>query len=129
MPRGPMTPAELRRYAELIVRGCISLHRGDTLVELVSPGHRELAVAVAEAAYRAGAVAVDAAYDDSRIYAAKIAHGPDEALGHQPPWRAAQLRALGDEDVAVVQVIGEYELDALSALPPERVAADNAGRS
>ena len=124
-----MTPAELSRYAELIVGGCISLGRGDTLVQLVSLGHRELAVAVAEAAYRAGAVAVDAAYDDSRIYAAKIAHGADEALGHQPPWRATQLRALGDERVAVVQVLGEYELDALAGLAPERVAADNAGRS
>ena len=71
-----MKPEELRRYAELIVRGCIAFRRGDTLLELVSFGHRDLAVAIAETAYRAGAVAVDVAYDDNRIYAAKIHHGP-----------------------------------------------------
>ena len=124
-----MAPTELRRYAEMIVRGCIAFRRGDTLLELVSLGHRELAVAVAEAAYRAGAVAVDVAYDDNRVYAAKIAHGSKAALAHQTPWQAARWRALGEETVAVVQVMGEYELDVVAALPPERVAAAAGGRS
>ena len=96
------------------------------LIELVSLGHRELAVAVAEAAYRAGAQAVDVQYDDSRVYAAKIAHAPKSALGHQTPWRVAQWKAIGTEPVAIVQVIGEYELDVLAPLSPERVATDTA---
>jgi aminopeptidase len=124
-----MTPDELRRYAEMIVRGCIAFRRGDTLLQLVSLGHRDLAVAIAEAAYRRGALAVDVAYDDNRVYAAKLAHAREEALGHQTPWRAAQWRALGDESVAVVQVIGEYELGVVADLAPERVAADNGGRT
>jgi aminopeptidase len=124
-----MKPDELRRYAEMIVKGCIAFRRGDTLLELVSFGHRELAVAVAEAAYRAGALAVDAAYEDNHIYAAKIRHAPKHALGHQPTWKIAQWRALGDETVALVQVMGEYEPDAVADLSPERVAADSAGRN
>lgn len=123
-----MTPAELRRYAELIVRGCIAFRRGDTLLQLASLGHRELAVALAEEAYRAGALAVDVLYDDPRVYAAKIAHAPAEALGHQTPWSLAQSRALGDETVALVHVMGEFEHDVLATLSPERVAADTAGR-
>jgi aminopeptidase len=124
-----MTPDELRRYAEMIVRGCMALRRGDTVLAVASLGHRELAVAVAEAAYRAGAVAVDVAYEDSRIYAAKIEHGPKAALGHQTPWKVAQWRALGEESVAMLQVMGEYELEAVANLSPERVAADSAGRN
>jgi aminopeptidase len=124
-----MKPDELQRYAEMIVKGCIAFRRGDTLLELVSFGHRELAVAVAEAAYRAGALAVDAAYEDNHIYAAKIRHAPKHALGHQPAWKIAQWRALGDENVALVQVMGEYEPDAVADLSPERVAADSAGRN
>lgn len=62
MPSGPMKPEELRRYAELIVRGCIAFRRDDTLVEMVSLGHRDLAVAIAESAYRAGALAVEVEY-------------------------------------------------------------------
>ena len=103
-----MKPDELRRYAELIVRGCIAFRRGDTLLELVSFGHRDLAVAIAEAAYRAGALAVDVAYDDNRVYAAKIQHASKDALGHQTPWKQAQWRAFGEESVAIVQVMGEY---------------------
>src|SRR5690242_2291355 len=125
----PMTPEELRRYAEMIVRGCIAFRKGDSLIEMVSLGHRDLAVAIAEAAYRAGALAVDVQYDDSRAYAAKIRHGSRDALGHQPPWRVAQWKAVGAEDVSIVQVMGEFELDVLAPLSPERVAEDAGGRS
>jgi aminopeptidase len=127
--QGPMTPGELRRYAEMIVRGCIAFRRGDSLIEMVSLGHRDLAIAIAEAAYRSGAVAVDVQYDDARAYAAKIANAPRKALGHQTPWRVAQWKAIGTEPVAIVQVMGEYELDAVADLSPERVAADTGGRN
>jgi aminopeptidase len=124
-----MKPDELQRYAEMIVKGCVAFRRGDTLLELVSFGHRDLAVAIAEAAYRSGALAVDASYDDNRVYAAKIRHASKDALGHQTPWKIAQWRALGDETVAIVQVMGEYEPEVVSDLTPERVAADSAGRN
>ena len=120
-----MTPDELRRYSELIVRGCIAFRRGDTLVQRVSIAHRDLAVAVAEAAYRLGAAAVDVDYDDSRIYAARIRHGSNAALGRRTPWQADRMRALGNENVAIVQVMGETELEVLADLPPERVAEDS----
>lgn len=124
-----MTPEELRRYAEAVVRGCIAFRRGDTLLTLASLGHRELAVALAEAAYRQGAAAVDVSYSDNRVYAARIEHAPEEALGRQTPWKAAQWRALAEEQVALVQVMGEFELDVVAHLSPERVAAEAAGRS
>ncbi|HEY6960970.1 MAG TPA: aminopeptidase [Gaiellaceae bacterium] len=127
--RGPMKPEELRRYADTIVRGCIALRRGDTVVTQAALGHRELAVAVAEAAYRSGAVAVDVEYDDPRVYAAKIREGSKAALGHVPPWRRARARAFGEEEVAIVQIMGEFELAAVADLPAERVAADNARRN
>jgi aminopeptidase len=127
--QGPMTAAELRRYAEAVVRGCIAFRRDDTLLALVSLGHRELAVALAEAAYRAGAAAVDVSYDDNRVYAAKLEHARPEALGRQTPWKAAQWRSLAEETVALVQVMGEFEHDVVAHLQPERVAADTAGRS
>jgi aminopeptidase len=124
-----MKPDELRRYAELIVRGCIAFRRDDTLVEMVSLGHRDLAVAIAESAYRAGALAVEVDYEDNRIYAAKIEHARQGALGHRTSWRKTQSRALGEESVAIVQVMGEYELDVVADLAPERVAADNGRRN
>jgi aminopeptidase len=129
MAGGPMKPDELRRYADMIVRGCIAFRRGDTLLQMASLGHRELAVAVTEAGYRAGALAVDVAYDDPQIYAARIEHASNDALGHVTSWKQAQWRALGEETVAIVQIMGEYELDVAAKLSPERVAADQGGRS
>jgi aminopeptidase len=120
--RGPMTADELRRYADMLVKGCIALRRGDLVLVRPSLAHRELAVAVAEAAYRGGATFVDVDYDDARVYASRILFGSKDALATRPPWRDAQVRAFGEEKVALVQVIGEFELDVTSQLPPERVA-------
>jgi aminopeptidase len=120
--RGPMTTEELQRYADLIVRGCIAFRRGDELLVQPSLAHRELAVALAAAAYRAGAAAVDVEYDDNRLYAARIRNGSTGALGRRASWQTARLRALGREEVAVVQVMGEFENEVLASLPAERVA-------
>lgn len=120
-----MKPDELRRYAEMIVKGCIAFRRGDTLVVRSSIAHRELAVALAEAAYSAGALAVDVEYEDSRVYAARIVNGTDKALGRRTSWQRERIRALGNEDVALVQIMGEHELDVAAGLPPERVAEDS----
>jgi aminopeptidase len=120
-----MKPAELSRYADMLVRGCLALRRGDTLLQRVGIPHRELAVAVAEAAYRVGASAVDVEYDDSRLYAARILHASKAARGTRTSWQRERMRALGNEDVAILQVMGEHELSVVADLPPERVAEDS----
>jgi aminopeptidase len=125
MPPQPMKPEELHRYAEMLVRGCMALRRGDVLLQRAGIPHRELAVAVADAAYRAGATAVDVEYDDPRVYASRIRHAPTAALGKRTSWQRERMRALGNEDVAILQVMGEHELDVLAGLPPERVAEDS----
>ena len=120
---GPMTQDELQRYAEMIVRGCIAFRRGDELLVRTIFPHRELAVALTEAAYRAGAAAVDVAYEDNRVYAAGIRHASKSALGRRASWQVQQTRALGREEVGVVFSYGEFENDVLASLPPDRVAA------
>jgi len=120
--RGPMTPDELGRYADMIVLGCIALRRGDELLIRPSLAHRELGVALAEAAYRAGAKAVDVEYDDNRIYAARVRSASRAALGARTSWQRARMRALAREEVAMVQVMGEFENAVLAGLPPKRVA-------
>ena len=118
-----MKPAELRRYADMVVKGCVALRRGDVLLVRPSLGHRELAIALTEAAYRGGAAVVDVDYDDARVYAARIRHGSKAALGTRAPWRDAEVRALGEEHVGLVQITGEFELSEVANLPPERMAA------
>lgn len=118
----PMTPEELARYAETIVRGCVAFRRGDSLAVTGAPAHRELVVALAEAAYRAGAVSVDAVTDDPRVEAALVEHGSDAALGRLTPAQAARNRAAGLRDTATIRVMGEFEPAVTAALDPDRLS-------
>jgi len=119
-----MKPEELRRYAHMIVRGCIALSRGDTLIVNGNLSHRELVAALADAAYDAGALTVDPVYDDVHVGAARIRAGSDDAIGHRAPWQLARTRATGRPDVAIVRILGEFESDVAARLSPERVAED-----
>jgi aminopeptidase len=115
---------ELERYAEAIVHACLGLHEDDLLIVRALPVHQELAVALAEAGYRAGARLVELAYGDPLVRAARIRHARDEDLGPVPPWELSRFRAGRAPDVATVFVLPESEPGAFDGLPAARVAAD-----
>ena len=121
----PFGAAGLTRYAECMVEAGVAIGPGDVL-SITSPiGHRELVVALAEAAYRSGAHVVEARYDDPRIHAARIRHGSEEALGELTPWALARWRGLISPCAATIGTIGESDPGVFDKLPPERVAAEH----
>lgn len=124
-----MSDDDLRRYADSIVRSCIDFRAGETLLVDCEPAHRELAVALAASAYRAGARIVDVAYTDRRVQRARIQEGPDEALGVVPAWQQARLRTATAADVAIVRIVGDESPGVLAGLDTARVAADFQARS
>jgi aminopeptidase len=114
----------LDRYADCIVRAGVSVSDGDT-VDVVSPlGHRVLAVALAEAAYRAGAAVVDVRYADPRLQAARIRYGQEARLGELPPGATARYRALLRPDAATIATIGESDPGVFDGLDPNLVALE-----
>jgi len=118
----PMKPEELSRYADAIVLGSVAFAPGDLLVVECSIPERELAVALAESAYRAGARGVDIVYEDPQLFAAEVRTGSDDALGALLPWQAARSRAYGDENVARVVIRSNDEQEVAAGLPADRVA-------
>src|ERR1700757_1302624 len=87
MASEPLLPPEsLERYADAIVRASLGIEKGDTLVVQGEPEHRELLVAVAGSAYRAGARFVDVVTSDPLVMRARLLNGSDEALGALSPW-------------------------------------------
>lgn len=124
-----LTDEALNRYAEAIVHSCVALSPGETLLVDCEPAHRELAVAVARAAYAAGAVLVDVAYSDRRVQRERIATGPDAALGHVAPWHQARLRAAIAGNAPILRIMGDEAPDILSGLDTARVATDFQERS
>jgi len=128
MTREPLLPAEsLERYAEAIVDASLGIEKGDTLVVQGEPEHRELLVALADAAYRAGAQFVDVVTSDPLVMRAKLLHGTADAIGALSPWSRRRLREVAGPRGALAAITGEGEAGYLDGVPPERIATDYSG--
>jgi aminopeptidase len=121
---GLLEPDQLARYADAVVKVGTAVGRGDDLVLTCQPAHREFAVAVVEAAYRAGARSVEVEYLDPLVRAAYLKTAPDKAIGHVTAWRAARARATLRPETATLWIAGEGEPGALKDVPGKRLAAD-----
>ena len=122
--KGLLRQEDLARYADAVVKVGLSVGRGDDLLVSCQPLHRELAVAVVEAAYRARARSVEVEYVDPLVRAAYLRTAPDSSLGHVPGWRAARTRSTVKPETATLWIAGESEPGALNGIPGERLAAD-----
>lgn len=121
----PLLPSEeLARYADAVVKIGIAFGRGDDLLVTCQPAHREFAVALVEAGFRAGAHTVDVEYTDPLVRAAYLRSAPDEAVGHVTPWRAARMRATVKPETATLWIAGESDPGALNDIPGKRVAVE-----
>src|ERR1700745_2392752 len=125
MGREPLLPPEaLARYADAIVRASLGIGKGDTLLVQGEPEHRELLVAVAETAYRAGARFVDVVTADPLVMRARLLHGSDDAIGALSPWSRRRLREVAGPDGALALIAGDGDAGYLDGIPTERIATD-----
>jgi len=118
-----LEPAQLERYANAIVKS-VALKRGDTIVVRGAPAHREIMVAVAAAAYRGGAHAVDVITGDPLVMRARLQHGRDDALGVLTPWTERRYRELMKPDAAEVFISGESDAGFLDGISPKRIQTE-----
>jgi aminopeptidase len=127
MVREPLLPADsLARYADAIVRASLGIGKEDTLVVQGEPEHRELLIALAESAYRAGARFVDIVTVDPLVMRARLLYGKDYAIGALSPWSRRRLREVAGPNGALAAITGEGEAGYLDGIPPKRIATDYA---
>jgi aminopeptidase len=124
-----LEPAQLRRYADAIVKASLGVKTGEFLLVQAEPAHRELALAVVEAGYRAGADYVDLSYGDPLAARARLEYGRKSALGVVPPWTLRKLREVVKPYGARAAIAGESEPGYLDGIPPKRIAEDVAGQA
>jgi aminopeptidase len=125
VPSDSVLPAaSLARYADAIVKTSLVFGRGDTFVVHGEHEHRELLVALAESAYRAGARYVDVLVGDPLVTRARLEHGSDAALGAVSPWAMRRLRETVKPHAAMVAITGQAEGGYLDGIAPERIALD-----
>ena len=122
-----LDPKDLRRYADAIVKASLNVGNGDTLVVTAEPAHRELAVALSEAGYRAGALIADVWYTDPLVIRARLEHAREESLGLVTPWADRRYRELIKPTGARVAITGDSDPGYLDGIPPKRIAADLVG--
>jgi aminopeptidase len=124
-----LEPADLRRYADAIVKASLGVTKGDFLLVQAEPAHRELAVAVVESGYRHGADVVELQYHDPLAMRARLEHGRPSALGVVPPWIVSKLRAVVKPQGARAAITGVSEPGYLDGIPSKKIAQDLAGQA
>ena len=80
------------RLADLAVGFGANVQPGQSVYVRAQVGQHDVARAVADRAYRAGAHYVSVSYADPCVQLARLEHGSDEALGYEPDWIVRMIR-------------------------------------
>ena len=116
--------SRIDRYAELVVRVGVNVQPGQLVVLGCLVEHAELARAVTEHAYRAGAARVEVFYDDDHVRRSTVTHAPEAVLRTNLPWQYQVLRDLetAPDGGAFVRLTGNPEPNLFDGLDPARSA-------
>jgi aminopeptidase len=114
----------LTRLADLAVTVGANIQPGQIVTVGADHAQFELARAIADSAYRHGAIFVDVQYFDPYVKRARIAHAAEETLDFVPSWFGDRVRALGTERAARISLAGPSTTGVLDDLDPERAGRD-----
>jgi aminopeptidase len=108
----------------LTVRFGANVQPGQLVAMVAENGQEEVARAVADAAYRAGAKFVDVFYFDPYIKRSRLLHAPADTLDYLPPWYGERVLHLGDEHGARISFAGSTTEGLFEDVDPTRVGKD-----
>ncbi|HVT22876.1 MAG TPA: aminopeptidase [Mycobacteriales bacterium] len=113
----------LAKYADVIVRIGANVQPGQTVFVRADIAMAEVARAVAEAAYVAGAKRVIVDYADVHVRLAALRHAPLEGLTTAADWELAKVRSLDSADAANIALTGNPAPRLFDGIDPARLAA------
>ncbi|MCO8277004.1 aminopeptidase [Actinoplanes sp. TRM 88003] len=115
--------ALIERFAELVVRAGINVQPGQGVVLHTDTAHLEIARAVTEAAYAAGAAWVEPVWTDGPMRRSAVTHASVEQLSAVRPWALNRIREWQQAGVAWIRLLGEADPHLFDGLDPARTAA------
>ena len=116
--------ADLRRYADLMLRAAVNLEAGQKILITGDVAHDYLIATLAERAYACGASVAETIYFDDRVLAAKAGGAPSDALATSVPgWFEAAFDTVIDERWARIRTLGDPFDDPYAGVPAERASA------
>ena len=130
--RNDVKMGEAERYIEqmatLAVKLGANVQPGQVVAISSEPGKEQLARAIAEAAYAAGAKFVDLAVFDVYFKRARALHAERDTLGYVPPWMGQRLLELGELRAARISLSGPVAPHALDDVDPDLISLDRLPR-
>jgi aminopeptidase len=122
--RSPAVDDRIQRLAELTVRFGANVQPGQVVSVAAETGHQEVARAVAEQAYAAGAKFVDVHYYDPHVKRSRLRHVRDEDLDYVPPWFGERQLRLGELRGSRISLAGSTTPRLFDDVDPVRVGRD-----
>ena len=110
--------------AELTVRFGTNVQPGQVVAMFAETGQEEVARAVADEAYRAGAKFVDLLYFDPYVKRSRLKHASADSLDYLPPWYGDRMLSLGEERGARIALAGSTTEGLFDDVDPVRAGKD-----
>jgi aminopeptidase len=116
------------QMATLAVKLGANVQPGQVVAISSEPGKEEMARAIAEAAYAAGAKFVDLTVFDVYFKRARALHADRDSLDYVPPWLGERMLELGELRAARISMSGPVAPHALDDVDPELISLDRLPR-
>jgi aminopeptidase len=113
----------IERFADLVVRAGVNVQPGQGVVLRSDTAHLEIARAVTEAAYAAGAAWVEPVFTDGPMRRSAVEHASVEQLSASRPWALARIEQWRREGAASIGLLGDADPHLLEGADPAKVAA------
>jgi aminopeptidase len=113
----------LERFAELVVRIGANVQPGSGVLLGTDIAHLEIARAVVEHAYAAGAPWVEIEWSDGPIRRSRLTHASIETLTKSRPWAVERTRAWAAGRGVSIRLVGDPDPHLLDDVDPAKAAA------
>jgi aminopeptidase len=114
---------QIERFADLVVRAGVNVQPGQGVVLDTDTAHLEIARAVVDAAYRAGAAWVETYWTDGPMQRSAVDHASVEDLSRTRPWALTRIEEWAEAGVASIALVGEADPHLFDGADPAKVAA------
>jgi aminopeptidase len=113
----------LERFAELVVHVGANVQPGSGVLLGTDIAHLDIARAVVEHAYAAGAAWVEVDWSDGPIRRSRLTHASVESLTKSRPWAIERTKAWAAERGVAIQLVGDPDPHLLDDVDPAKAAA------
>jgi aminopeptidase len=117
----------VEKFADLTVRAGANVQPGQTVVLVADLAHAEIARAVVEQAYLAGARLVEVLWADGPVRRSTVTHASLETLTSDRRWAVDRFAEWTAEGIAFIYLSGSPDPHLMDGLDPAKIAAGPAG--